>query len=263
MTSNTNEQALEAAIEKRLTGICREEMDATHSDADAADRSPLYRTGHGYYIGDPSNFNKKYAIDEHHFWHFLETTQPEEVAKLQRQSNWKLKVLERLDRLVKKYGILRILRKGLKVDDAHFTLFYQLPLASSSDSVKENFNQNEFSVTRQLHYSTDNPLEEIDMVIFINGLPIATFELKNQWTGQNARVHGINQYKNDRDFHQPLLNFGRCIVHFAVDPDEIYMTTRLQGKKPIFCLLTKATITEKAIRPILSGTRPPFSGKRF
>ena len=100
--------------------------------------------------------------------------------------------------MVKKYGILHLLKKGLDVDDAHFTLFYVLPLASSSKAVKDNFEQNRFSVTRQLRYSVDNPREEIDMVLFVNGLPLVTMELKNQWTGQNARVHGQQQYKTQR-----------------------------------------------------------------
>lgn len=103
-----------------------------------------------------------------------------------------------------------------------------------SQSIKDNFENNQFSVTRQLKYSVANPLEEIDMVIFINGIPISTIELKNHWTGQNAKVHGVNQYKYKRDIAQPLLNFGRCIVHFAVDTDEIYMTTKLDGANTFF-----------------------------
>ena len=235
MPSQTNEQALEAAIEKKLTGTCLEDLKKQVSaDNTVNERNELYRSGNGYYIGYANDFNAKYAIDEVRFWHFLETTQPEELAKLQKQSDWKLKILERLDRLVKKYGILRLLRKGLEIDDAHFTLLYVLPLASSSAAAKTNFDNNEFSVSRQIRYSTLNPREEIDMVVFINGLPIATMELKNHWTGQNAKVHGQNQYKTKRDITQPLLNFGRCVVHFAVDTDEVYMTTKLDGTNTFF-----------------------------
>jgi type I restriction enzyme R subunit len=165
---------------------------------------------------------------------FLQNTQKEELAKLQKQSDWKLKILERLDRMIKKYGIIRLFRKGLDVDDAHFTLLYPLPLASSSKTIQDNFESNQFSVTRQLCYSIENPREEIDMVLFVNGLPFSTMELKNQWTGQNAKVHGQNQYKYKRDIAQPLLNFGRCIVHFTVDTDEAYMTTKLNGPGTFF-----------------------------
>jgi len=127
----------------------------------------------------------------------------------------------------------------LDVDGAHFTLFYQSPLASSSQKVKENFNSNQFSVTRQVRYSLDNPLEEIDMVVFINGMPISTIELKNPWTGQNARVQGQNQYKFQRDITQSLLQFARCIVHFTADPDEVYMTTKLAGRDTFFLPFNK------------------------
>ena len=231
MPTQTNEQALEASIEKKLTGSCLEEL---KQQGDVQERAEVYRSGNGYYMGYANDFNTKYAIDEVRFWHFLATTQAEELAKIQKQNDWKLKILDRLDRMIKKYGVVKLLRKGLDVDDAHFTLFYVLPLASSSQSVKDNFEHNEFSVTRQVRYSLTNPREEIDMVLFINGLPFSTMELKNHWTGQNAKVHGQNQYKFKRDITQPLLNFGRCVVHFAVDTDEVYMTTKLDGGSTFF-----------------------------
>ncbi|RQP11915.1 MAG: type I restriction endonuclease subunit R [Chryseobacterium sp.] len=229
MRSQTNELALEVAIEKTLAGCSTEDI----KNGIVSEATTPYG-GNGYYIGSPADYNARYAVDEVRFWDFLENTQPEELDKLKRQSDWKLKILDRLDKLIKKYGVLRVLRKGLAVDDAHFTLFYVLPLQNSSNTVKENFKKNQFSVTRQLAYSLANPREEIDMVIFLNGLPISTIELKNQWTGQNARVHGINQYKFQRDINQILLNFGRCVVHFAVDTDEVYMTTKLNGANTFF-----------------------------
>ena len=249
MASKTNEQALEATIEKRLTGTCLEELkDQNVALNTVNERAELYRSGNGYYIGLPEDFDAKYAIDDVRFWDFLQTTQKDELAKLQKQSDWKLKILERLDRMIKKYGILRSFRKGLDVDDAHFTLLYPLPLASSSETVKVNFESNQFSSTRQLRYSLTNTREEIDMVLFVNGLPFATIELKNHWTGQNAKVHGQNQYKFKRDITQPLLNFGRCIVHFAADTDEVYMTTKLDGPSTFFL-------------PFNLGQRDPLFGK--
>ena len=238
MPSKTNEQALESTIEKRLTGTSLEELKEQNISLNSlSERAELYRSGIGYYIGLPEDFNAKFAIDENRFWNFLYATQEDELIKLQKQNDWKQKILERLDRMIKKYGILRLFRKGLDVDDAHFTLLYPLPLASSSDKVKANFESNQFSATRQLRYSISNPGEEIDMVLFVNGLPFATMELKNHWTGQNAKVHGQNQYKYKRDITQPLLNFGRCIVHLAVDTDEVYMTTKLNGTDTFFFAL--------------------------
>lgn len=214
MASQTDELALESSIEKALES-------------------------QGFKKGENKNFNKEYAIDEKLFWEFLENTQADELNKLIRDPQYKLKVIQRLDKMVKKYGVLKLLKKGLDVDDAYFTLFYIAPLASSGDELKKRFDSNIFSVTRQVTHSRTNPHLEMDMVLFLNGLPIITMELKNQWTGQNARFHGIKQYKEDRDPKETLLNFARCLVHFTIDPDEAYMTTRLDGAKTIFLPFNK------------------------
>jgi type I restriction enzyme R subunit len=255
MHSKTNEQALEAAIEKHLTGICLEELKEQGVSINVVnENADIYRTGKGYYIGQAANFNARFALDEQFFWSFLESTQKEELEKLQKQSDWKLKILNRFDRIIKKYGVLHLLKKGLEVDDAHFTLFYQNPLASSSQKVKDNFQSNCFSETRQVRYSIDNPREEIDMVLFVNGLPIVTMELKNQFTGQNARVHGQHQYKTKRDTKQPLLNFARCVVHLTVDTDEAYMTTKLDGKNTFFLPFNKGNKHGKGNPELPTGT---------
>src|SRR5690606_29241254 len=110
--------------------------------------------------------------------------------------------------------------------DAHLKLMYPAPLASSAARVHENFTANIWSITRQVHYSQTNPLEEIDMVLFLNGMPLITVELKNAWTGQTARFHGQKQYRDHRDASQPLLQFGRALVHMAVDTDEVFMASK-------------------------------------
>ena len=230
MKSSTKERDLEIHIEKSLTGTYLEELQGQGITEAFLNTS---NSDH-FYLGFPNDFNKTYALDEKRFWHFLASTQEEELEKLKRDPQYKLKIIQRLDKMIKKYGILKLLRKGLDVDNAHFSLLYVTPLASSSKQTKEQYQNNEFSITRQVRYSLTNPSLEIDMVIFINGLPIVTMELKNQWTGQTARVHGQKQYREDRDPKEPLLNFARCIVHFAVDTDEIYMTTKLAGKKTFF-----------------------------
>ena len=232
MVTKTNEQALEAAIEKSLAGISSEALKAGEQATDQ---------GSDYKIGSPADFNMQYAIDNRFFWEFLEKTQEEEREKVKRNSpsDWQRKLLERFDRLIKKHGILHLLKKGLDVDDAHFNLMYPAPLASSSEKVKQNFENNIFSCTRQVRYSLANPLQEIDMVLFINGIPLITMELKNAWTGQTARYHGQKQYREDRDINQPLLNFSRCLVHMAVDTDEVYMTTKLAGKSTFFLPFNK------------------------
>lgn len=238
MVSNTTEQALEASIEKTLTGTCIEEMVGKVSDM----VSPGYSGTHlGYLSGAPSDFDMQYALDKRYFWQFLEKTQNDELAKLKKHnpSDWQRKLLERFDRLIKKHGLLHLLKKGVSVDDAHFNLMYPAALASSSAAVAQRFSENLFSCTRQVRYSLANPLQEIDMVLFINGIPIITLELKNAWTGQTARYQGQKQYREDRDPNQPLLNFGRCLVHMAVDTDEVFMTTKLAGKSTFFLPFNK------------------------
>jgi type I restriction enzyme R subunit len=234
MSSSTNELALEKAIELKLTGNTLETLRRLVTKDAPGERVEMIPRGKGYYIGYNEDYNSKYAIDSHRLWDFLEDTQKEELDKLRKQSDWKIKILDRMDRMIRKYGVLRIFRKGLEVDDANFTFLYQLPLSGSSATVKQNFEKNQFSVMRQVHYSALDPLQSIDMVLFLNGLPFATIELKNAWTGQNAKVHGQSQYKFNRDTNQTLLNFGRCLVHFTADTDEVYMTTKLEGASTNF-----------------------------
>ncbi|ADE13934.1 protein of unknown function DUF450 [Nitrosococcus halophilus Nc 4] len=236
MVSQTNEQALEATIEKYLTGTCLEEQKAIREGIREVPFSP----NQGYKLGQAADFNAHYAVDTRLFWQFLESAQAEELDKLKKHHpDWRSKILERFDRLVKKHGLLHLLKRGLSIDDAHFHLMFPPPLASSSDKVKENFSANLFSSTRQVRYSLTRTLEEIDLVLFINGLPFATLELKNPWTGQTARYHGQRQYRLERDITQPLLQFGRCLVHMAVDTDEVYMTTKLAGKSTFFLPFNK------------------------
>lgn len=236
MVSKTNEQALEASIEKYLTGTCLEEQAAIRDNAAEQPFSPH----HGYRLGRTQDFNARYAVDTRWLWQFLQDSQGDELERLQqRYDDWDLRILERFDRLAKKYGMLHLLKRGLAIDDVHLHLMYPAPLASSSEKVRHNFAANIFSSTRQVRYSLSNTLEEIDMVLFINGLPFATLELKNPWTGQTARYHGQKQYRQDRDSSQPLLQFGRCLVHMTVDTDEVYMTTKLAGAATFFLPFNK------------------------
>lgn len=258
MVSNTKEQALEAAIEQALTGQTTEAIKA----AGGPDKIPAddLVANNGFERGLPTDFNAQYALDEKLFWRFLEQTQKPELTKLQKHNpvDWQRKLLERYDRLVKKHGILHLLKKGLPVDDAHFHLMYPAPLASSSEKVKQNFASNIFSCMRQVRYSLTNPLQEIDIVLFLNGVPLATMELKNAWTGQTARYHGQKQYREDRDVSQPLLNFGRCLVHMAVDTDEVYMTTKLAGKATFFLPFNKGHNHGKGNPPNPNGHKTSY-----
>ncbi len=230
MVSNTKEIALEQAIERHLTGIKREEM----SEAPAT-----YGIG-PFRIGLSADFDAVMALDTRLFWDFLEATQGKALDKLKERNpaDWQAKILGQFDKLIKRKGVLHLLKKGLPVDDAHFTLMYPSPLASSAQSVHENFAENIWSVTRQVHQSQVNPNESVDMVLFLNGLPIITLELKNAWTNQSARYHGQKQYR-DRDATQPLMQFGRTLVHMTSDTDEVWMTTKLSGSSTWFLPFNK------------------------
>ena len=217
MVSQTNEAALETHIENAL----------------AKD---------GYCIGNPADFDREFALDGKRFWQFLEATQPQELAKLKDRPNWQRLLLERLNKKIKKDSVLAVLKKGLDIDDAHFDLLYRLPYNDLNPEVVANFAANIFSVTRQVHYSQglggSDPFKSVDMVLFVNGLAIATLELKNPWTGQNVH-NAIKQYRIDRDPREPLFEFGRCLVHFAVDPDEAYMCAQLAGNDSNFLPFNK------------------------
>ena len=214
MVSQSNEQALENCIETSLI------------------------QGSRYAKGNPADFDREFAIDRDKFWHFLETTQAEELEKVRDRPNWQRLILERLDRKIKKDGILSVLKKGLSIDDAHLTLLYSLPYNDANPAILENFERNIFSVTRQVHYSESDPGLSTDMVLFLNGMAIATLELKNPWTNQTV-YHAKKQYKGDRDPREPLFQFARCIVHLAVDTDEVWMTTKLDRENTYFLPLNK------------------------
>lgn len=213
MVSQTNEAALETHIE---TALVKD----------------------GYRVGNPADFDRTFAVDRQLFWDFLESTQPQEVAKLKDRPNWQRLVLERLSKKIKKDSVLAVLKKGLDVDDAHFDLLYRQPYNQLNPEVLARYEANVFSVTRQVHYSETDSLKSIDMVLFVNGLAIATIELKNPWTGQTVWNAIYKQY-NLRDPNEPIFEFGRCLVHLAADPDEVYMCTRLAGKDSNFLPFNK------------------------
>ncbi len=231
MTSQTNEQALEALIEQALTGSSREERQL-------GEPNPVWLTTANYQPGDPSDYDPHLALDTAKLWAFLQATQPTELAKLHDRPDWQRLILERIDRLIKRDGTLALLKKGVGIDSAHFTLFYSPPINDLNPLIGQRFQHNIFSLTRQVAYSTGTNNPTVDIVLFLNGLPIATIELKNQWTGQTV-WHAQQQYRRDRSPSEPLFNFGRCLVHFAVDTDEVYMTTKLTGASTFFLPFNK------------------------
>ena len=140
----------------------------------------------------------------------------------------RLKFLARLSAEIGKRGVIDVLRKGVEHGPVHFDLFYGTPSPGNAKAEALHA-QNRFSITRQLAYSMDETRRALDLCLFINGLPIATFELKNSLTKQTVE-DAVEQYRRDRDPRERLFEFGRCVVHFAVDDSEVQMCTELKGK---------------------------------
>lgn len=195
----------------------------------------------GCYIkGNPSDFNREYAIDIAKLFEFLQNSQPNEWKKLceKHGTDAEQNFIKRLSKELDSRGMLDILRKGIVDAPARFKLCYFKPASNMNQTDAVNYTKNILSVTRQVHYSLKNE-NSIDVVLFINGLPVVTMELKNQITGQTVE-NAKRQYKYDRDRRELLLNFkSRCLVHFAVDTDEVYMTTKLEGANTYFLPFNK------------------------
>lgn len=188
----------------------------------------------GYEEGTNADYNKEYAIDETRLFRFLQDTQPSQMGKLGvfQSEQKRRQFLNRLQGELVKRGIVDVLRNGIKVYPVDLIMFYLTP-TENNEKAREMFRKNIFSVTRQLRYSQDAGKLALDLCLFINGLPVITFELKNQLTKQNVD-DAVQQYKDDRDPREMLFQFKRCMVHLAVDDARIKFCTRLAGKDSWF-----------------------------
>ena len=193
----------------------------------------------GYEEGTNADYNKEYAVDETRLFRFLEDTQPKEMDKLGvfKSDAKKRQFLNRLSGEIAKRGIIDVLRNGVKVYPADLIMFYLTP-TENNEQARIMYEKNIFSAIRQLRYSQDAGKLALDVCLFINGLPVITMELKNQLTKQNTE-NAVRQYKEDRDFHDLLFSFKRCMVHFAVDDATIQFCTKLAGKDSWFLPFNK------------------------
>ena len=176
------------------------------------------------------------------FIEFIKTTQRKEYDKLVEQygSDTDNKLILRLNNEVSSRGVIDVIRNGIKDRGSRFNLVYFEPKSGLNPEHQELYQNNRFTIIRQLHYSTKNN-NSLDMVLFINGLPIITMELKNQLTGQDVK-NSEKQYQYDRDPNEPLFQFKRVLVHFCCDTDRVSMTTRLSGSKTKFLPFNKGII---------------------
>lgn len=193
----------------------------------------------GYELGDPKDYDRDHAVDLAKLSGFLERTQPKAVEQLSfgTEGPKRLQFLARLQGEIAKRGVVDVLRTGIHHGPVHVDLFYGTPSPGNAKAV-ERFQQNIFSITRQLRYSKDETRLALDLCLFVNGLPVATFELKNRLTKQTVE-DAVQQYKRDRDARELLFQFARCLVHFAVDDQEVRFCTHLKGRDSWFLPFNK------------------------
>ena len=240
-TTDTSEKGLETLIMQHMTGgegLVFPTVAETPDEIAAAKAG-----GSGWFAGNPKDYDRGNALDVAQLFAFLAATQPETVRKLG-ISDYKdakdinrQKFLARLSNEIGKRGVIDVLRKGVDHGPLHFDLFYGTPSAGNAKAQALHA-RNRFSVTRQLRYSNDETRRALDLCLFINGLPLATFELKNSLTKQTVE-DAIEQYRRDRDPREKLFEFGRCVVHFAVDDAEVRMCAELCGKGSWFLPFNK------------------------
>ena len=191
---------------------------------------------------DDTWYDKESCVVGNEFIGFLKETQKETYDTLKKKygENTHKNILQRLNKEIDNKGLIHVLRKGF--NDVHGgnikTLFFQPTSSLNINYRKDKYLKNKFLLVRQLHYSPHNN-NSIDIVIFINGIPILTIELKNQLTGQTVE-NSDRQYRFDRNPKgEPLLQFQRCVCHFSVDNDKVNMTTKLNGKETSFLPFNK------------------------
>jgi type I restriction enzyme, R subunit len=230
-----SERSLEEAIE---CGLLRHGPDACAEDATGFGSAPQRPYGDVtpsfYRKRRPEDYDRTLCLIPRDVTDFVLATQPKEWEKLKQHHGAAVQeqFLKRLASEIERRGALDVLRNGIKDSGVKFQLAYFRPASGLNEETRRLHQANLFAVVRQLRYSTKNE-NSLDLVLFLNGIPIFTAEIKNPLTGQDIE-DAIRQYKTDRDPREPLFAYGRCLAHFAVDPDLVYVTTHLAGQKTRF-----------------------------
>ena len=235
MTPDISERAFEAAIE---CALLRGGPDACPGDAAAVRESPPPygddASPGGYHRRRPEDYDRALCLIPTDVVDFLLATQPDEWQRLEQHhgADVKPRFLARLSREIARRGALDVLRNGVKDSGCKFRLAYFRPASGLNEDLQRLHAANLFAVVRQLRFSARDE-QSVDLALFLNGVPVFTAELKNPLNGQD--VHdAIRQYREDRDPREPLFAYARCLAHFAVDPEQVFVTTRLAGPKTRF-----------------------------
>ncbi len=201
----------------------------------------------GYRSRRTVHYNKRLCLIHDETLRFIQETQPEVYQRLERQygEDTPVNLLNRVSKEIERRGVLDVLRKGVIDRGCRFNLTYFRPSSGMNPDRRRLYAQNRFSLVRQLKYSQRNE-KSVDMALFLNGLPLVTMELKNSLTGQVV-TDAEKQYRTDRDPREPLCQFRRCLVHFAVGNEKVSMTTQLQGGETRFFPFNKGV--ENPVNP--------------
>jgi len=220
MSSDTKERAYQQDIVDYL------------SSTGYVDRT-IYNDGKVELYSKNSNYNKGTCLDVELVLKFVQETQPNAWKKFERvyKEDTINKFVDSLQRELDKNGTINVLREGFRDVGTKFKLYYPKPNSNLNEQLIEKYNKNIHSVIQEVAYEKDKAKgNRVDLVIFVNGLPISTIELKD--TFSQGVEQAIKQYKKDRDPNEKL--FKRCLVHFAMSDEKIYMTTKLNGSKTRF-----------------------------
>ncbi|MDQ3191774.1 MAG: type I restriction endonuclease [Bacteroidota bacterium] len=216
------------------------QTDTTEKGLEAHIAQYLVEANH-YELRENAVYDNVACLDRALLFDFFEATQPKAVAKLKtyHKDLYEQKIIKRLTDQIQVKGVIEVLRKGITdgFTDTKLHVFYNKPVSAYNADADALYQANLFSVMRQVYFSP-NDKKSLDMLVFINGIPVISFELKNELTKQNVQ-HAIKQYKYDRDPNEELFRLGRLIVNFAVDTEEIWMCTQLKKEKSYFLPFNK------------------------
>jgi type I restriction enzyme R subunit len=258
MKTDTSERGLERLICMALAGHPCDPAQPGQAPVPI----PAYG-GSGWIGGQAYDYDREYCVDLAQLRTFLRATQPEAAKSLNldEDSPTRRTFMARLQGEITRRGTIDVLRHGVKHGPHDLDLFYGTPSPDNPAAI-ERYAKNRFSVTRQLRYSRDETQLSLDLGLFINGLPVATFELKNSLTKQTVE-DAVQQYKRDRDPRERIFEFGRCVAHFAVDDHEVRMCTQLKGKASWFLPFNRGWNDGAGNPPNPDGLKTDYLWKRI
>ncbi len=230
----------------------------TEQTFEAAIEQSLVKNG-GYKKGNPEDYSPELGLFKYDVIRFLQETQPDKWERINTVHGEETheRIIRRLIKELDLRGSLDVLRNGFTDYGVRFQMAYFKPASDLNPDAIELYNKNELKVYRQIYYTTKNK-NSVDMVLSLNGIPLATAELKNQFTGQNV-THAIRQYNTTRDNRELLFSFKkRSLVHFAIDQDEVFMCTKLDGKSTFWLPFNKGFDKGKGNPPNTDGYRTAY-----